>query len=680
MTKPRPGVARHAPLRIRTRFAAFIACAVAPTIVAVNAPAGDGPVVLGWGSRAFRGTRDGLVGVAEVSAGSAHSAVRRADGSFAVFGSNTLRQCDAPADLRRVRSIAAGRTVTAAIDDAGFCRVWGAAPVSPVVPPADLGAVTRIAVGGEHVLAITTAGVLRAFGVDDSGQTVVPSDVVNGALDISAGEDHSLAIRADGIVRCFGANNHGQSSVPNWIGSTTLAACGAFHSMARSSTGALVCWGLNSDGQTTVPPDLGAVIDVSGGIRHTAAVRTDGSVLVWGDNAFGQTNTPKGLAGVIALDCGDHHTVALRADGRVLSWGAETEWQCLEAPEYTPIRTVALGPRHAAITGADGTFTVFGGDNFYGELTPPAGLGSVQDVVCGESFTVAHRIDGTVSCWGDNTSQQCNVPVNLGAVVSVCAGRAHVATLNAAGVMRCWGDNSFGQSTVSPTLPTVASIVAWGDRTGYVLTDGRAGARGVGGNILYPNAAVGGWTRLRLSETTSMLLRSDGMQARVNAGLISAFDLPAECLPAIDIAAGTRRTVALRNDGRLFTYPLQTSNPGDQGERTAPVVLQGGTAVFGGGGAYAVVARGDAFVDCDANGLDDGGEIAANPALDANLDGVLDRCQPVTGDLTGDGLVGAADLTVLLSAWGTRGSPADLNGDGVVGSADITVLLSAWTM
>ena len=92
MTKPRPGVARHAPLRIRTRFAAFIACAVAPTIVAVNAPAGDGPVVLGWGSRAFRGTRDGLVGVAEVSAGSAHSAVRRADGSFAVFGSNTLRQ------------------------------------------------------------------------------------------------------------------------------------------------------------------------------------------------------------------------------------------------------------------------------------------------------------------------------------------------------------------------------------------------------------------------------------------------------------------------------------------------------------------------------------------------------------------------------------------------------------
>lgn len=46
-------------------------------------------------------------------------------------------------------------------------------------------------------------------------------------------------------------------------------------------------------------------------------------------------------------------------------------------------------------------------------------------------------------------------------------------------------------------------------------------------------------------------------------------------------------------------------------------------------------------------------------------------------DLTGDGLVSGADLTVLLSQWGLSG-PADLNGDGVVSSYDITILLSAW--
>ena len=47
-------------------------------------------------------------------------------------------------------------------------------------------------------------------------------------------------------------------------------------------------------------------------------------------------------------------------------------------------------------------------------------------------------------------------------------------------------------------------------------------------------------------------------------------------------------------------------------------------------------------------------------------------------DLNGDGVVGSADLTILLAAWGTSG-PGDLNGDGVVGSADLTILLSAWT-
>ena len=49
-----------------------------------------------------------------------------------------------------------------------------------------------------------------------------------------------------------------------------------------------------------------------------------------------------------------------------------------------------------------------------------------------------------------------------------------------------------------------------------------------------------------------------------------------------------------------------------------------------------------------------------------------------TADLTGDGEVSSADITVLLSSWGALGGSADLDGDGVVASSDITVLLSAW--
>ena len=56
----------------------------------------------------------------------------------------------------------------------------------------------------------------------------------------------------------------------------------------------------------------------------------------------------------------------------------------------------------------------------------------------------------------------------------------------------------------------------------------------------------------------------------------------------------------------------------------------------------------------------------------------IDLCGgPVTGDMNSDGVVNAADLSILLGAWGTPG-PGDLTGDGLVNAADLSVLLGAW--
>lgn len=49
-----------------------------------------------------------------------------------------------------------------------------------------------------------------------------------------------------------------------------------------------------------------------------------------------------------------------------------------------------------------------------------------------------------------------------------------------------------------------------------------------------------------------------------------------------------------------------------------------------------------------------------------------------SADLNGDGLVGAADLSILLGAWGGSGI-GDLNADGVVGPEDLAILLAAWS-
>ncbi len=50
-------------------------------------------------------------------------------------------------------------------------------------------------------------------------------------------------------------------------------------------------------------------------------------------------------------------------------------------------------------------------------------------------------------------------------------------------------------------------------------------------------------------------------------------------------------------------------------------------------------------------------------------------------DLNCDGVVDAADLSILLGAWGASGGGSvvgDLNGDGLVGGADLSILLGAW--
>jgi hypothetical protein len=52
---------------------------------------------------------------------------------------------------------------------------------------------------------------------------------------------------------------------------------------------------------------------------------------------------------------------------------------------------------------------------------------------------------------------------------------------------------------------------------------------------------------------------------------------------------------------------------------------------------------------------------------------------PQLGDLTGDGAVNAADLSVLLGLWGSANSIADLNGDGIVAAGDLAILLAEWS-
>ncbi|MFO0830087.1 MAG: hypothetical protein U0572_18240 [Phycisphaerales bacterium] len=87
-----------------------------------------------------------------------------------------------------------------------------------------------------------------------------------------------------------------------------------------------------------------------------------------------------------------------------------------------------------------------------------------------------------------------------------------------------------------------------------------------------------------------------------------------------------------------------------------------------------------------AYGINASGQIAADGRHVGALDHfavLLTPIPPILGDLDCDWSVDAADLAILLGAWGAcpaRSGPcaADLDGDGSVGGSDLAILLGAW--
>lgn len=71
-------------------------------------------------------------------------------------------------------------------------------------------------------------------------------------------------------------------------------------------------------------------------------------------------------------------------------------------------------------------------------------------------------------------------------------------------------------------------------------------------------------------------------------------------------------------------------------------------------------------------------------ALEPYLRGIMQEMvarpvRPRVGDLNGNGSVDGADLSMILSAWGTNNWDADLNDDQQVDGADLALILAAWT-
>ena len=80
-----------------------------------------------------------------------------------------------------------------------------------------------------------------------------------------------------------------------------------------------------------------------------------------------------------------------------------------------------------------------------------------------------------------------------------------------------------------------------------------------------------------------------------------------------------------------------------------------------------------------ANDINDQGQIVGRGITDGQFRAFLLTPLPCQADLNDDCVVNAADLALLLGAWGPGpGNPADFNDDDVVNAFDLAMLLGAW--
>ncbi len=257
------------------------------------------------------------------------------------------------------------------------------------------------------------------------------------------------------------------------------------------------------------------------------------------------------------------------------------------------------------------------------------------------------------------------------------------------------GTNGFILNGIDELDSSGVSVSAAGDLNGDGVDDIIIGASSADPNDIFSgesyvvfggaSVGVGGVIELStLSGTNGFILNGVDAYDRSGRSVSAAGDLNGDGVDDIIIGA---------------------SSADPNGSRSGESYVVFGGASVGAGGAFELSslngANGFVINGVDANDVS-GGSVSA--AGDVNGDGVEDIIigakfadpngsysgesyvvfgrQSFPADLSGDGLVGAADLAILLGSWGLcppAACLADIDGDHSVGASDLAILLGSWS-
>jgi len=310
-----------------------------------------------------------------------------------------------------VPMVTAGSAHTAALKSDGTVWAWGSnfngrlgdgttTNRSTPVQVISLSGIIAISAGRGHTLALKSDGTVWAWGENNSDQlgydgprviyrnSPVQVTSLSGITAISAGYSHSVALKNDGTVWAWGNNEYSQLGVGmpttsrytpvqvTSLSGITAISAGRNHTVALKNDGTVWAWGWNGAGQlgdgTTVDrsypvqvTSLSGITAISAGFVHTVALKGEGIVWAWGAGSNGQLgngatiaySTPMqitSLSGITAISAGNNRTVALKSNGTVWACGDNSYGQLGDGStinRLTPVQVVTLSGISAISTG-----------------------------------------------------------------------------------------------------------------------------------------------------------------------------------------------------------------------------------------------------------------------------------------------------------------------------------------
>ncbi|MEA4883589.1 MAG: hypothetical protein VB144_08040 [Clostridia bacterium] len=314
-------------------------------------------------------------------------------------------------------------------------------------------------------------------------------------------------------------------------------------------------------------------------------------------------------------------------------------------------RQVAASKNYALFLRTDGTVYFWGSRGSvytYGAAMRESGIEDIVAVAAGAHHSLALKADGTVWAWGANDrgqlgdgtySDSCDRPAQvagLSGIVAIAAGECHSLAVKNDGTVWGWGDNSTYQigrdaPTTTPTpvmkvgMGSVASVAASGYRSLALKADGTVWQWGFwqialpwGDSIYWHNRYVGDAESVGLSGVVSMAAGSEHSMALKNDGTVWAWGvntrgqlgsgakwdrgpLRVEGLDeAVAIAAGGCNSLAVKADGSLWAWGAGAQNYLGTGTYSAiipPTMVMGIAGAAGVASGEQVMAAVDCFGD-----------------------------------------------------------------------------------